>query len=152
MTGCTPQHKHSAAGAPEHGECTEAGCAFARASVHGEAGGAVSDGQMSSTKTRGRAEVAWRDAARAVFRLASLRCGAGAGDGQPGHCTVPVRGEFARVCLRPGLRQNADYGNLLWWKWWQNQGEIAKMARSPKFMAQWQRNPGGGGHEIWQSA
>jgi hypothetical protein len=96
--------------------------------------------------------VAWRDAARAVFRLASLRCGAGARDGQPGHCTVPVRGEFARVCLRPGLRHNADYGNLLWWKWWQNQGEIAKMARSPKFMAQWQRNPGGGGHEIWQSA
>ena len=44
--------------------------------------------------------VAWRVAARAVFRLASLRCGAGARDGQPGHCTVPVRGEFARVCLR----------------------------------------------------
>ena len=59
--------------------------------------------------------VAWRVAARAVVRLAS--CGAGARDGPAGQ-DASARG----MCFRPGLRHGADYGNLIWWKWWQNEG------------------------------
>ena len=62
--------------------------------------------------------VAWRVAARAVVRLAS--CGARRhGDGPPGQ---NARARAMCPCFRPGLKQGADYGNLLWWKWWQNLG------------------------------
>ena len=57
-------------------------------------------------------------AARAVVRLA--RCGARRhGDGPPGQ---NARARAMCPCFRPGLKQGADYGNLLWWKWWQNLG------------------------------
>ena len=103
MTGCTHQHKHSAAAAPEHGECTEAGCAFARASVHGEAGCPVWDGWMSSTKTSGRAELArqrpgspsrggWRHA-----RWSDWPGAAPAGTGTGRRAKMPERGQCARA-------------------------------------------------------
>ena len=76
--------------------------------------------------------------------------------------SLPAPDPLLRGCIRApctvfGMGQawpeaGAHYGNLLWSIRWQNTGEIAKMARSPNFMAQWPRNPGGDGHEFWQSA
>ena len=92
----------------------------------GEVPGVGREDEQHENQRQGRARaaetwqpVAWRVAARAVVRLA--RCGARRhGDGPPGQ---NARARAMCPCrFRPGLKQGADYGNLLWWKWWQNLG------------------------------
>lgn len=91
----------------------------------GEVPGVGREDEQHENQRQGRARaaetwqpVAWRVAARAVVRLA--RCGARRhGDGPPGQ---NARARAMCPCFRPGLKQGADYGNLLRWKWWQNLG------------------------------